>query len=66
MPRLSDAFESYQDRIAEFREQLKYPEGAAGAAVGRFRPGRCTLMVVGGGAVVSAAPAPRPSLLTSR
>jgi hypothetical protein len=30
---MSDAFESYQDRIAEFRERLKYPDGATGAAV---------------------------------
>jgi hypothetical protein len=30
---MSDAFESYQDRIAEFRDRLKYVDHATGAAV---------------------------------
>lgn len=30
---MSDAFDAYQGRIAEFRERLKYVEGATGAAV---------------------------------
>jgi hypothetical protein len=31
---MSDAFETYRDRLAEFRERLKYVEGATGMAVG--------------------------------
>ena len=30
---MSDTFESYKDRVAEFREKLKYVDGAAGMAV---------------------------------
>lgn len=30
---MSDAFDTYQDRIAAFREKLKYAEGATGVAV---------------------------------
>lgn len=30
---MSDAFESYQDRIREYREKLTYVEGASGIAV---------------------------------
>ena len=30
---MSDAFDAYQDRVSEFREKLKYVEGASGMAV---------------------------------
>jgi ARG/rhodanese/phosphatase superfamily protein len=30
---MSDAFDAYKDRVAEFREQLKYVDGATGMAV---------------------------------
>jgi hypothetical protein len=30
---MSDAFDSYQDRIAAFKDRLKYVEGASGVAV---------------------------------
>lgn len=37
---MSDAFDTHQDRVADYRERLKYVDGATGMAVRRVDAGQ--------------------------